>query len=307
MFVTFLLPVGHDTPICVGHGIFMPLSSAINQHTSPKILNLYQLSFIWERPLSATTTHGRDTGQFFLVAKCAGSPINAGVRRLWAEGHGGNSRMRSAKPLMYFLQVFLTAAASASVECFDGNIHHRVLKYDNNHTCPVTTAIMEDVIEANQLFQRRPTMSQASDSLKGISRAHGFGNNSSPVAKSGGSYTRRRRTDTRTLSAWNLRGSSRQHVTKIIARASGGVPDTYKIERLLRLPLQSGLAVVSPAKPATSVLQVVYFSTLCQIFSLLPVCSERFVRICTSVFSFFPCLCAIAPVQWTIWRTSPRL
>ncbi|KAL3188981.1 hypothetical protein MRX96_003128 [Rhipicephalus microplus] len=88
---------------------------------------------------------------------------------------------------------------------------------------------------------------------------HGFGNNLTPVAKSGGSYTRRRRTDTRTLIAWNCRGSFRQHVTTIIARASGGVPYTYKIERHLRLPLQSGLALVSPAKHAASVSQAMHY------------------------------------------------
>ncbi|XP_075721987.1 uncharacterized protein LOC119167701 isoform X1 [Rhipicephalus microplus] len=107
MYVAFLLPVGHDAPICAGHGIFMSPSSAINQHTSPTILNLYQLAFIWEQPVSVTTTHGHDTGQFSLVGKCASSPINAGVNRLWAEGHDGNSTMRSANPLLYFMQMFV--------------------------------------------------------------------------------------------------------------------------------------------------------------------------------------------------------
>ncbi|KAL3226661.1 hypothetical protein MRX96_024857 [Rhipicephalus microplus] len=50
---------------------------------------------------------GMTPGQFSLVGKCASSPINAGVNRLWAEGHDGNSTMRSANPLLYFMQMFV--------------------------------------------------------------------------------------------------------------------------------------------------------------------------------------------------------
>ncbi|KAL1439210.1 hypothetical protein MTO96_001306 [Rhipicephalus appendiculatus] len=63
--------------------------------------------------------------------------------------------------------VFLTVAASTAAESFDGSDYQHVPISDNNCTCSVATAILDDVTGAFQWYQRKSTTSQASDCIKG--------------------------------------------------------------------------------------------------------------------------------------------
>ncbi|KAL1481021.1 hypothetical protein MTO96_050542 [Rhipicephalus appendiculatus] len=67
----------------------------------------------------------------------------------------------------FVVQVFLRVAASTAAESFDGSDYQHVPISDNNRTCSVATAIMDNVTGAFQWYQRKSTTSQASDCIKG--------------------------------------------------------------------------------------------------------------------------------------------